>query len=168
MTAPVLLWFRDDLRLSDHAALHAAQETGAPVLPVYIHDDQAPWSPGGAARWWLHQSLASLAAGLRVLGGTLTLRRGRAEIEIVRLDEETGAAPVVTDGMSDPAARATKRAAAARLNERGVRFHLERTATLFGPEQVKTKAGGPFGVYTPFVRACRAMPPPRASWSNIC
>ncbi|HEY1412448.1 MAG TPA: deoxyribodipyrimidine photo-lyase, partial [Rhodopila sp.] len=34
--APVLLWFRDDLRLTDQAALHAAVESGQPVLPVFI------------------------------------------------------------------------------------------------------------------------------------
>jgi deoxyribodipyrimidine photo-lyase len=40
--APVILWFRDDLRLADHAALHAAVETGRPVLPVFILDDRLP------------------------------------------------------------------------------------------------------------------------------
>jgi deoxyribodipyrimidine photo-lyase len=64
---PVILWFRNDLRLSDHAALHAAVGTGQPVLPVFILDDQSPgpWALGGASRWWLHHSLTSLQAGLK-------------------------------------------------------------------------------------------------------
>jgi deoxyribodipyrimidine photo-lyase len=33
---PVVLWFRNDLRLSDHAALVAASRSGAPVIPLYI------------------------------------------------------------------------------------------------------------------------------------
>jgi deoxyribodipyrimidine photo-lyase len=59
--SPAILWFRNDLRLTDHAALHAALDTGAPVLPLYILDDAASeaWAPGGASRWWLHHSLAS-------------------------------------------------------------------------------------------------------------
>jgi deoxyribodipyrimidine photo-lyase len=40
-TSPAILWFRNDLRLADHAALHAAIETGRPILPLYILDDDA-------------------------------------------------------------------------------------------------------------------------------
>ena len=35
---PILMWFRRDLRLSDHAALSAACDSGRPVIPVFIHD----------------------------------------------------------------------------------------------------------------------------------
>ena len=36
---PRIVWFRDDLRLSDHPALHAAADTGAPVICVYVFDE---------------------------------------------------------------------------------------------------------------------------------
>ncbi|MFT4708505.1 MAG: deoxyribodipyrimidine photo-lyase, partial [Ascidiaceihabitans sp.] len=39
MSSPTLVWFRRDLRLSDHAALSAACALGGPVIPVFIHDD---------------------------------------------------------------------------------------------------------------------------------
>ncbi len=69
MTDPVLLWFRQDLRLSDQAALAAAAAEG-PVIPVYVLDDESPrqWAMGGAQRWWLHHSLARLDAALRDKG----------------------------------------------------------------------------------------------------
>ena len=53
--APALLWFRWDLRLSDHAALQAAMQGGRPVLPVFILDDEAAgaWAPGW--RWESHR-----------------------------------------------------------------------------------------------------------------
>jgi len=62
-----ILWFRLDLRLADNAALHAALERGGPVVPVFIWspEEESPWSPGGASRWWLHQSLRALEARLR-------------------------------------------------------------------------------------------------------
>ena len=31
---PVIVWFRRDLRVEDHAALYAAARLGAPVVPV--------------------------------------------------------------------------------------------------------------------------------------
>ena len=37
---PCIVWFRDDLRLSDHPALHAAAKTGAPVICLYVFDEQ--------------------------------------------------------------------------------------------------------------------------------
>jgi deoxyribodipyrimidine photo-lyase len=61
MTAKlVILWFRNDLRLADHAALAAAIRSGAPVIPLYILDDDLPgkWALGRASRWWLAKSLA--------------------------------------------------------------------------------------------------------------
>src|SRR4051812_48854029 len=54
---PIIVWFRDDLRLSDHPALHAAAKaaatTGAPVICLYVLDD-APGgrrAPRGAGGW---------------------------------------------------------------------------------------------------------------------
>ncbi len=39
MTAPVIVWLRRDLRLADQAAFHAAAQSGAPVIPVYVLDE---------------------------------------------------------------------------------------------------------------------------------
>ena len=36
---PVILWFRQDLRLADNPALIHAAETGRPIIPVYILDE---------------------------------------------------------------------------------------------------------------------------------
>jgi deoxyribodipyrimidine photo-lyase len=57
-----IVWFRRDLRLTDNPALAAALATGLPVVCAYLHapEEEAPWSPGAASRWWLHRSLARL------------------------------------------------------------------------------------------------------------
>ena len=41
-TVPVLLWYRRDLRLDDHAALNAAHASGQPIVPRFILDDETP------------------------------------------------------------------------------------------------------------------------------
>jgi deoxyribodipyrimidine photo-lyase len=76
MTTPVILWFRRDLRLSDQPALAAALASGAPIIPVYILDDDTPKhrKMGAASRWWLHHSLKALDGDLRALGSRLILR----------------------------------------------------------------------------------------------
>ena len=88
MTAAIV-WFRRDLRLQDNPALAAALLAHDRVVCVYIHtpEEEAPWSPGAASRWWLQHSLAALDRDLRQRGSTLHIRHGAtAEVldELIR------------------------------------------------------------------------------------
>ena len=70
-----VMWFRQDLRLHDnqafHAAVRAAKRRGGDVLCVYVWseeeegDDAASWRPGGASRAWLRHALDALDRDLR-------------------------------------------------------------------------------------------------------
>ena len=52
MDAPVILWFRRDLRLADNPALTEAVASGRPVMPLYVLDEAAEGRPlGGASKW---------------------------------------------------------------------------------------------------------------------
>ncbi|MBY0334593.1 MAG: deoxyribodipyrimidine photo-lyase, partial [Acetobacteraceae bacterium] len=75
IAAPVILWFRQDLRLADNPALAAV--AGQPVLPLYVIEEDAAdrWLPGAAARWWLQRSLRALDAALSRLGAPLLVLR---------------------------------------------------------------------------------------------
>jgi deoxyribodipyrimidine photo-lyase len=154
MTDPVLLWFRQDLRLHDHPALAAAVGEGA-VIPVYVLDDETPgeWRMGGAQRWWLHGSLASLDRSLRDKGSRLILRRGPAAEVIRGLLAETGAARVHAIRHYEP----WWREAEAALGEALV---LHDGNHLSNVEEVRTGSGAPFKVFAPFWRALQAKMPP--------
>ena len=158
---PAIVWFRQDLRLQDHPALLAAIGQDRPVVAVYGLDDASPgiWALGGAARWWLHHSLLSLDAALRRCGGALVLRRGQACHVLPALVAETGATEVHAGRMHEPWARTADAATADALRAVGASLTLHRTATLFDLDQVRTKTGGIYGVYTPFARTCRALTP---------
>jgi deoxyribodipyrimidine photo-lyase len=151
-----LVWFRNDLRLDDNPALNAACAAADRIVPVFISDDAAAgaWKPGGASRWWLHFSLASLARDLRARGAILLLRRGDAETIIPELAAAVGAGVVHAARSFEPWARALDKRVAAALKEAGVAFKRHLSAQLFAPGDIKTKAGGVYGVYTPFSRAC--------------
>ncbi|UFN49703.1 DNA photolyase family protein [Roseomonas sp. OT10] len=171
MTAPVLLWFRQDLRLSDNPALEAAK--GAPVLPVYVLDEAAAgrWAPGGAGRWWLHHSLAALSAALAQRGAPLLLLRGEAAREIPRLAAWIGAASVQAGRMLEPWAVAQEAAVARALAAEGRRLELHLSGQLVAPEAVRTGAGRPYGVYTPFARRLETLgepAPPLEAPARLC
>ena len=155
MTAAVLMWFRNDLRLSDNPALHAAAASGAPVVPVYVLDDEAPggWRPGGASRWWLDGSLAALQRQLEAIGSRLILARGPTRDVLTRLARETRAHTVYCSRAYEPWASALETRIKADLDAMGVALKRHRGALLFEPESLRTQQGAPFRVYTPFARA---------------
>ena len=145
-----IVWFRNDLRLADNPSLAAALQQAEAVLPVFILGEEI----GGAARWWLHHSLAALAADLHRRGASLVLRRGDPATVIAELAAKTGAGGVHVGLGFEPAARAAEDRVEAALKKSGVMLTRHIAATLFHPEAIKTRSGGPFNVFTPFSHAC--------------
>lgn len=161
MTAPVLVWLRQDLRLSDHPALTEAARRG-PVIPVFIWDPEGDgaWAPGGASRWWLHHSLVSLDAALAERGSRLILRRGDSLGILRELARETGAAAVHFSRRYEPEAAARDSRVADALRNAGITVDTFGSALLFEPEALRTGSGGPYKVFTPFWNALQALPGP--------
>ncbi len=163
MAGAIILWRRRELRLADNpartAALARAAQTGQPVVPVFVLDDESagPWAPGGASRWWLHHSLAALGETLAALGAPLVLRRGRYAEAIPALAAETGATEIHVGRPIEPWARGAIRPLA-RLP--GLRLVVHDTSLLRAPGTVRTRAGTPFLVFSPYARACLDQPPP--------
>ncbi|WP_088343529.1 MULTISPECIES: deoxyribodipyrimidine photo-lyase [Rhodomicrobium] len=164
---PILLWFRRDLRLSDNAALEAAAASGAPVIPVYVLDDESAgdWAIGGAGRWWLAGSLRALGADLQARGSRLILMRGETLKVLSALAKATSAEAVYFTRGYEPWARRLETALHARLKAEQVACRRFGGHLLLEPEAVANKAGEPFKVFTPFHRACAAMEPPPAPLS---
>lgn len=157
MTAPTIVWFRRDLRLSDQAALVAAAAKG-PVIPVYILDDETPKhrAMGAASRWWLHHSLASLDAALRERGSRLILRRGKCDEQLAAIAAESGTAQVHALRHYEPWWRNAEKAVAKQLD-----LVCYDGNYLAPPGSVTTGSGGLYKIYTPFWRALKErMPPP--------
>ncbi|MFM5915953.1 MAG: cryptochrome/photolyase family protein [Novosphingobium sp.] len=154
---PTILWLRRDLRLADQVALVAACEAG-PVVPVYVLDDETPAHRrmGGASRWWLHHSLASLDAALREKGSRLILRRGRCAEVLPALAEEVGAKEVHALHHYEPWWRNAERAVG-----KALALHLHHGNYLAPAGSVVTGSGTPFKIYTPFWRAIQdqVLPP---------
>jgi deoxyribodipyrimidine photo-lyase len=145
-----LVWLRNDLRLDDNAALAAALAAGKNVLVLYILDE----AMGAAARWWLHHSLSALASDLQARGAALVLRRGVAAEIIPELAAEIGAGSVHVATSFTPALRRQDQALETALRRRGISFQQHPSASLFAPGQIRTRSGGPYGVYGPFAKAC--------------
>lgn len=161
---PQILWFRSDLRLGDNPALAAAASGGQPVVPVFVLDDDAAgaWRIGGASRWWLHHSLASLAADLGSRGLRLVLRHGDTVQHLTSIARETGARSLHFSRGYEPAARDLEVRVNQGLSAEGLTVKRYAGSLLFEPDQVLTKTGGPYRVFTPFWRSVSGGVPPRS------
>jgi len=157
-----LVWFRLDLRLADNPALTAAVSRGSPVVPVFIYapEEEEPWAPGAASRWWMHESLRALDQRLAALGSKLVIRRGPTLEGLCALLKEASAGAVLWNRRYEPdmIARDTKLQSA--LRNRGVSVDTFNSTFLHDPSAVRNASGNPFRVFTPFWRYCLGQPDP--------
>jgi deoxyribodipyrimidine photo-lyase len=152
---PVIVWFRQDLRLADNPALLAAAATGAPLICLFVLDDATAgmWKWGGASRWWLHHTLTALD---KSLDGKLVLRQGEAGKVVTSLVAESGADTVMWNRCYEPFATRRDTALKASLGQAGVTVQSFNGALLHEPWALKTKSDTPFRVFTPFWNAMRS------------
>lgn len=152
--SPIILWFRRDLRLSDHPALSAACATGRPVIPVFICDETIE-TLGAAPKWRLDLALDTFGKTLEARASRLILRRGAALEQLRSLIAETGAGAVLWTRAYDPQACTRDTEVKAALKAQGVDARSFGGHLLFEPWTVETKTGGYYRVYSPMWRAVR-------------
>ncbi len=162
---PVIVWFRRDLRLRDHAPLSAAAKKNAPLIPLYIYDTLSPdiEKPGAASRWWLHHSLTALGKQLKAAGQTLILRRGPAVDVLKELIEQTGASDIYFHHAHIAGEANLESDIAMMAGDKGATCHRYPGELLFEPSMVRTGKGEPYKVFTPFWRSCLAHTAPSKS-----
>lgn len=159
-TAPTILWFRNDLRLADNAALSAAIELGFPIVPVFIWDPSSngAWTPGAASKWWLHHALDSLNTSICKLGGSLIFRKGHTLEVLEELIHETGANHVFWNRRYESSLRELDASCKRILTKRGLDVRSFNSALLNEPHEVGTKSGSPYKVYTPYFNTVVGRP----------
>lgn len=172
---PVIMWFRHNLRLTDNAALRAALRTKQPIIFVFIYDPEKTRSYGSASRWWLQNSLLSLANDIKRRGGRLHLFYGNTIETIEGICQETQADKIFSIQQFEPYEVDIEN----RLNEycakKYIELNLHSEYLLSEPKLAMNKAGQPYRVFTPFWRdrlgkihldKTRTAPRHLAGWSG--
>lgn len=154
-----IVWFRRDLRLEDNPALTAAMAAHARVVCVYIHapDEEAPWAPGAASRWWLHHSLQALGGEIARRGTALHIFRGATRSVLEMLIADCRADAVYWNRLYEPASIKRDSAIKEVLRGLGVAAHSFNANLLIEPWKIQTGDGGPYKVFTPYWRKARAQ-----------
>lgn len=158
--APVLIWFRRDLRLADHPVLGQALSLGHPVIPLFVLDPETE-ALGAAPLWRLGLGLAAFERRLTAVGSRFILRRGAAVEVIERLIDETGAMGVLWSRSHNPQTRARDEAVKAMVRARGLMARSHPGFLLHDPMEVATTEGSYYRVYTPFWNAVKGRTVPQ-------
>ena len=151
-TSPIIVWHRRDLRLSDHPALHAACETGRPVIPVFIRDEAVD-ALGAAPKFRLGLGIEHLAKTYADAGSALICRSGPALDVLQALIRETGATAVYWSRLYDPVSVARDTDIKADLKTANVDARSFGGHLLFEPWDVANGSGSFYRVYSPYWKA---------------
>jgi deoxyribodipyrimidine photo-lyase len=149
---PLIIWFRQDLRISDNPTLEAARLSKKPVIACFILDDKVAgiWALGGAARWWLHHALKDLANSLSQYNIPLILRKGDSLYHLQDIIKITGANHVVWNRRTESFYRDQDTSIKAALKTQGIDVKSFNARLLIEPMAIKNGSGEPFRVFTPF------------------
>jgi deoxyribodipyrimidine photo-lyase len=154
-----LMWFRRDLRVHDNAALHHALRACRQVHCVFVFDrailDALPHADRRVE--FIRDALVELDEQLRRLAGRagagLIVRHAAAADEIPRLAHQLTAQVVLANHDHEPAALERDAKVRGALGELGVSLHTYKDHVIFECNEVRTIAGQPYSVFTPYKKA---------------
>jgi deoxyribodipyrimidine photo-lyase len=158
-------WFRRDLRVTDNTALSHACQQSDEIIPVFILSrwkGSHPWT-GPNRQEFLCGCLHSLSQNLEAIGGRLILRAGDPVQVIEELVHETHAEAIYFNRGTDPYSvkvQGELEKAGAKLQ---VRILSYKDITLTEPNEVLTREGHSFRVFTPYAKAWHQQEKPSLS-----
>ncbi len=169
-----LHWFRNDLRLTDHASLDALFGHVDQWLPVFVLDPRIANRASAVRTRFLIANLERLEAELASRDVPLVVRKGKPEQVIPKLLDETKASHLSFAPGNTPFARDRDDAVRRAAEKREVSVLDPRDDVIFPADAVLTKSGTPYAVYSPYrdawwrrfreespePRRMRATPPP--------
>lgn len=149
-----IVWFRQDLRLTDNPAFIEACNIHDTVIPLYILDGKNSVL-GGAQAWWLHHSLNALKKSLDALNLQLVLRKGNPLDIILDLISELPIDSLYWNRRYEPLSIERDTKIKATLQNRGMNVQSFNGSVFHEPWTIKNKSGDFFKVFTPYWKVSR-------------
>ena len=152
--ATAIVWFRRDLRLSDHVALERAARASERVVCAFVLDPPLLRGPeiGDAIVAFFFDALGELRTNLRKRQSDLALLEGDFLHELRGLVERTGAQSLYYNVDYVPAAIERDRRVEDALRADGVHVEGCTDHVYFGARETLKPNGEPYTVYTPYKR----------------
>ncbi len=153
-------WFRRDLRLEDNHGLFRALSEHGEVLPLFIldtdildrledrHDRRVDF---------IHRALAGLQDQLVKYGSMMLVEHGRPIEVWKRVLDRFDVKAVTANHDHEPYGNARDKAVGELMVSRGIPFRTFKDISIFERGEVVKDDGGPYTVYTPYMRKWRSL-----------
>jgi deoxyribodipyrimidine photo-lyase len=154
-----ICWFRRDLRLHDHAALHHALQQGFPVVPLFVFDreilDQLEDKKDRRVEF-IHAAITNLQQRLSILGSSMEIHYSTPLEVMKQLTARYEVQHVFFNHDYEPYALKRDEAVAQFLHSKGIACHSYKDQVLFEKDEVVKDDGKPYTVFTPYSRKWKA------------
>jgi deoxyribodipyrimidine photo-lyase len=148
-----LHWFRNDLRLLDNTTIAALADRDVEWAPVFVIDPRFAGESHLPRVRFLMDCVRRLRADLERRGVSLYVAEGLPEKLIPSLMKKSGAGLLSFGEADTPSGRRRDETVVQQVERQGAEVLVLRDHTVFGPDEVLTKQGGYYAVYTPYRNA---------------
>lgn len=148
----ILVWFRRALRVEDNVALWNALHDGDQIIPVLCLSEAPAYQVLTERRKFLRTAIRDLDAALRARGTVLHVRPGDPASAIPAAAAAYGADAVYAVALHDAPGLHRDARLKKRLSEIGVNLVLWPDRVMREANEVLTKTGSPYKVFTPYKR----------------
>jgi len=153
MKTKSIIWFRNDLRLSDNKAFENAHKNKHEILFLYILDKTDPI--GSASKWFLHNAIKSLQSDIKLNFKTnLIIKSGNSQEILESLAKKYKINSISWNKVFEPNALSADITISKALKDLNIETQSFNSSLLFDPETIKNLSGSYFKVFTPFWKKC--------------
>lgn len=153
-----IFWFRRDLRIEDNAALFKAQQSGHPVLPIFIFDKNilSKLEDEDDARVsFLHQQVERLSTEFKTLGASMRVYYSTPEEVHQELAQEFDVQGVFVNRDYEPYARERDAKLATFWSDQGIHMVGAKDHVIFEKNEIAKADGSAYLVFSPYAKAWR-------------
>ena len=148
-----IFWFRRDLRLTDNVGLYQSLNSNIPVLPLFIFDENILSklkNKNDSRMNFIYQTIVDLAIKLRQHQARMVVKYGDPQKIFDQLLKEYHVETVYANHDYEPYARDRDERISDLLHKSGVQFKTFKDQVIFEKDEILTKNGHPYNVYTPY------------------
>jgi len=156
----VIHWFRRDLRLHDNKGLYHALNSGYPVVPLFVFDDDIldPLPRNDHRIAFIYKALQEIQKALHRQDRGMLVRKGKPVEVLESIIAEYHVQAIFCNEDHEPYGRTRDQQVALMLKESGIDFHscLDHLVMHKDAVLVNRETRQPYRVFTPYSRAWKA------------